>query len=89
MKPILFNTEMVQAILNGEKTQTRRIMKPQPIYYVRGKYIFEDGQCPKKWEQCDNIIDTYRYQKGDILYVRETWGKVGKKEHIFTRLMIN
>lgn len=75
MKPILFNTEMVRAILNGEKTQTRRIMKPQPIYYVRGKYIFEDGQCPKKWEQCDNIIDTYRYQKGDILYVRETWGE--------------
>jgi len=75
MKPILFNTEMVRAILNEQKTQSRRIMKPQPIYYVRGKYTFEDGQCPKKWEQCDNIIDTYRYQKGDILYVRETWGE--------------
>lgn len=75
MKPILFNTEMVRAILNEQKTQSRRIMKPQPIYYVRGKYIFEDGQCPKKWEQCDNIIDTYRYQKGDILYVRETWSE--------------
>lgn len=75
MKPILFNTEMVRAILNGQKIQSRRIMKPQPIYYVRGKYIFEDGQCPKKWEQCDNIIDTYRYQKGDILYVRETWSE--------------
>ena len=75
MKPILFNTEMVRAILNGEKTQTRRIMKPQPMFYTGRKYIFKDDECPKKWVQCDNIIDTYRYKKGDILYIRETWGE--------------
>lgn len=75
MKPILFNTEMVRAILNGEKTQTRRIMKPQPMFYNGRKYIFKGDECPEKWEQCDNIIDTYRYQKGDILYVRETWSE--------------
>lgn len=31
IKPILFNTEMVQANLDGRKNNTRRIMKPQPV----------------------------------------------------------
>ena len=82
-KPILFNTEMVQATLEGRKTATRRIMKPQPLFKTSRKYIFADETCPKKFEDCDNIFDVYQYQVGDILYVRETFCEVPYEyEHI-------
>lgn len=78
-KPILFNTLMVQAILDDRKTATRRAMKPQPLFKTTRKFVFNDDECPKQWEDCDNIINTYRYQVGDILYVRETWHKYTKR----------
>jgi len=38
-RPILFNSEMVQKVLSGVKTQTRRIMNPQPVYEVTSRGI--------------------------------------------------
>ena len=79
IKPILFNTEMVRAILDGKKTCTRRIVKGAiPDDAMWGYTVFT----PKGYISCRGAFPVgygekffkLPYQKGDILYVRETWG---------------
>lgn len=57
-RPILFSAPMVRAILEGRKTQTRRVVKPQPAgaWAAPGRRACPYGQA------------------GDRLWVRETWG---------------
>ncbi len=73
MKPILFNTEMVRAILDGRKTITRRIIKPQPIKEIMTAAGLLKA-IPEHMDWGGEVVKP-PYQKGDILYVRETFCK--------------
>lgn len=81
IKPILFNTEMVRAILDGQKSCTRRIIKPQweecpHCKYVHNEYIYDKLAENVYCARCGYPLMPERrspYQQGDILYVRETF----------------
>lgn len=70
-RPILFSAPMVRAILDGTKTQTRRVIKPQPDYQIE---VEDDGSCVTY--NGDKLVQRWQspYGKvGDQLWVRETF----------------
>ncbi|WP_447870260.1 hypothetical protein [Serratia fonticola] len=79
-RPVLFNGDMVRAILDGRKTQTRRVIKPQPTlsehtgFNWKG-YAYGIGSCHK--DTVRNFANCFKTcpfgQVGDRLWVRETW----------------
>lgn len=87
--PILFNMDMVRAILDGRKTVTRRLMKPQlpdtcpECMYIHNEYIYDTNAqevyCASCGEPLYKSGISYKvpYQPGDTMYVRETWNKCG------------
>jgi hypothetical protein len=68
-KPILFSGPMVNAILAGRKTQTRRIVKPQPSAGVRETPFHRSGI-----EDGHGYQIKWPYELGMKLWVRESWG---------------
>jgi hypothetical protein len=74
-RPILFSGEMVRAILDDRKTMTRRVIKPQPEgdqfsgFNAFGEAIFY----PRNDNSNDPGLRKCPYQKGQTLWVRETW----------------
>lgn len=96
MKQILFNTEMVRAILDGRKSCARRIVKPQqlvgllpdkckngvPEEFLKEKKLMFKPYCNMTDIELINTAYKAPYQRGDILYVRETWCK-GLERYIY------
>ena len=83
-RPIIFSTPMVRAILDGRKTQTRRVIKPQP------EYNENEGFCWRGWatgiafpgkRKDANFSDRCPYgTPGDRLWVRETFAETDTAE---------
>lgn len=85
-RPILFNAEMVRAILAGTKTMTRRVVKPQPEVHDANVPGITSGCLSWVWAKVGGLIQNAagtRYQSkmlphcpygkpGDMLWVRET-----------------
>ena len=88
-RPIIFNGEMIRAILDGRKTQTRRPVKPQPTEYG---LVFRRAGVSEKleddfyaWEDDGLLLDEHSEDggpcqrlcpfgvAGDRLWCRETW----------------
>ncbi|SAJ14758.1 ASCH domain-containing protein [Klebsiella aerogenes] len=87
---MIFNSEMVRAILDGRKTQTRRIMKIQPEHsglglrrVIDSKNGSDDGKY--FWSSSDACGLKARSKSfacpfgavGDRIWVRETWAEAG------------
>jgi len=93
MKGIIFSTPMVQRVLNGTKTMTRRLVKPQPNLKGRywrcdgiwgtddggdGQFYIEEICSDREPSERYAVIDKPAYQVGDICYVKETWNVLDK-----------
>ncbi len=79
-KPILFSAPMVRAILDGRKTMTRRVIRPQPTLTQE----FPGRDSVWRWKNaqysecilCDVLPTLCPYGvAGDTLWVRETWAE--------------
>lgn len=88
-RPILFSTPMVQAIMEGRKTMTRRVVKPQPeklpgsdgFIPLKDFVSKSEGQLKRGLKTIIRGTDSHVFpdcpygKPGDVLWVRETWAE--------------
>lgn len=81
---MIFNGEMVRAILDGRKTQTRRIIKPQPEVTLSGSLSGTWLSRPLNGLLLPKIEDIAIHCPfgvvGDRIWVRETWATLGNED---------
>jgi hypothetical protein len=85
-RPIIFSGPMVQAVLEGRKTMTRRVCHPQPCpeFLARGavavvpQWPLQDGVRWFMADGCSELIKCAYGRPGDRLWVRETFREVGE-----------
>lgn len=85
VKPILFGAEMVRALIDGRKTQTRRVMKLQPEAFGSTGWLYGGGYYADDSQMQSHLFHDVYGEKGspygsvytdgtvDVLWVRETW----------------
>lgn len=75
--PIIFSGPMLRALLDGRKTQTRRVLKPQPVAGVVAGLA--NGEWAWASEATGHVCGMVRlrYATGDRLWVREAWTQDG------------
>lgn len=71
-RPILMSAPMVRAILEGRKTQTRRIIKPQPYFDAQNNLIFG------KWNYGQDLYGSHVLSKRNLA-LKCPYGKVGDR----------
>jgi len=86
-RPILFSAAMVRALLLGTKTQTRRIVKPSPVYIV--PFIGADNRPAGEFGLCmeyERVINRHVRcpygQPGDRIWIRESYYQRGHWEPV-------
>ena len=82
---MIFNGEMVRAILDGRKTQTRRIVKPQPELTKGSGFswngaLYGAGSDDRETNRNFAHVKCPHGKPGDRIWVRETWSQLGNED---------